>query len=374
MYNGGTASTVSAVFVAESPRQQQPQGMLVVMTTSSRSRQFAVSVFRIFSIVAMCLVLAGCTGPQSMFDPSGSGARSVDRLWLLMLGLGTAVFVVVLVLLSWSILSGRKDEPNTDTSGLSRRSRMRLVALGGVVVPIIILSVVLVATMDTLRDIAGLSQGESVVIDVVGHQFWWEVRYPDHDVVTANEIVIPVGEKVQVNLTSQDVIHAFWVPQISGKIDMMAGTTTTLPLLAEEAGTYRGQCAQFCGAQHANMAFTVIAVPPEEFEAWTVAQAAPANEPPPGSLIERGFEVYMSSVCLYCHRVSGTNSTGDLGPDLTHLASRTTLASGMLDNNTGNLAAWILDPQAIKPGNLMPGIAISGEDLTALLAYLESLD
>ena len=320
----------------------------------------------------MSLILAGCTGEQSMFDPAGSEARSVDGLWLLMLGLGTAVFVLVLVALAWSVLGGRRT--NSAETSLSRRSRMRVVILGGIVLPVIVLGIVLTATIDTLRDLAGLTHDDAMVIDVVGHQFWWEVRYPDQDVVTANELVIPVGEPVTVNLTSNDVIHAFWVPQLSGKIDMMAGTTTTLPLLAEEPGIYRGQCTQFCGAQHANMAFTVKAVPPEEFAAWTVAQAAPANEPPPGSLIERGQQIYLGSVCMYCHTINGTNSTGTLGPDLTHLASRDTLAAGMLDNTTGNLAAWILDPQGIKPGNLMPGIAIAGDDLTALLAYLESLD
>lgn len=346
------------------------------MTTSTRGRQFAVSALRIAAVATMCLLLSGCTGPQSMFDPAGPGARSVDRLWLLLLGLGTAVFVLVLVVLGWSILTGRRrdDAADNEQPGLSGRARARLVVLGGIALPFVVLAIVLTVTIDTLGEMTGLTRDDAMVIDVVGHQFWWEVRYPDHDVVTANEIVIPVGEQVRVNLTSDDVIHGFWVPQLHGKIDMMAGTTTTIPLEADEPGTYRGQCTQFCGAQHANMAFTVIAVPPEEFTAWTVAQAAPANEPPPGSLIERGREVYLSSVCLYCHTVNGTNSTGTLGPDLTHLSSRETLAAGTLENTTGNLAAWILDPQAIKPGNLMPGIDISGDDLTALLAYLESLD
>ncbi len=322
-------------------------------------------------MAAVALLLVGCTGEQSMFEPSGTGARSVDRLWLLMLSLGTAVFLLVLAVLAWAVLRGKRDE---EGHTLSTRGRMRLVVIGGIVLPIVVLVVVFSSTLQTLRDVAGLGSSDAVVIDVVAHQFWWEVHYPDQDVVTANEIHIPVGRPVEVRMTASDVIHAFWVPRLHGKIDMMPGTTTTLTMVAEEAGTYRGQCAQFCGVQHANMAFIVIAVEPDEFDAWAEAHAAPAARPAEGSLVERGEQVYLSSVCVYCHTVSGTNSMGTLGPDLTHFASRTTIAAGTLENNTGNLAAWILDPQGIKPGNQMPGIAISGEDLQALLAYLESLD
>lgn len=350
------------------------------MTTSNTGRRWFIFSKRraspaqprralVVSLLA-ALLLAGCTGEQSMFDPSGSGARSVDRLWLLMFSLGTAVFLLVLAVLAWAIFRGRRDD---ESSALSKRGRMRVVTLGGILLPLVILAVVFSSTLQSLREVAGIGSPDAVVIDVVGHQFWWEVRYPGREVVTANEIVIPTGEPVELNLTSNDVIHAFWVPRLHGKIDMMAGTTTTITMEAEEAGTYRGQCAQFCGVQHANMAFTVIAVEAQAFHDWIDARAAPASVPPEGSLIERGEQVFLGSVCVYCHTVSGTNASGTLGPDLTHFASRQTIAAGTLENNTGNLAAWILDPQSIKPGNLMPGIAISGYDLEALLAYLESL-
>lgn len=336
------------------------------------------------SALALLLVVTGCNGEQSMFEPSGTGAQSVDRLWWLMLWMGTGIYVLVLVILGIALFSGSRSEPDSSSDsgsspepevnrGLGRRARQRLVLLGGIVMPLAVLAIVYAATLTSINELLGMEDEDALQIDVIGHQYWWEVHYPDHGITTANEIHIPVDQPVDFNLTSSDVIHSFWVPQLYGTIDMMPGTTTNITIEAVEAGTYRGQCNQFCGLQHANMAFYVNAQEEDEFAEWAEQQAQPAEEPT-SELLQRGEEIYLSSACVYCHTIDGTASQGTLGPDLTHLASRDTLAAGTLENNTGNLASWILDPQQLKPGAEMPGATISGEDLQDLLAYLNSLD
>lgn len=321
-------------------------------------------------VAALSILLAGCSGPQSMLDPSGQGAQDAANIWWLMFWLGTVVFITVFAILLVAIFRGGRDREHT----MSRSARYRMVILGGVVIPAIILGVVFASSTSALFNTAELRGEGEVVIDVVAHQFWWEVRYPDDDVVTANEIHIPTHRDVELRLTSTDVIHSFWVPRLHGKIDMMPGKTTSITIRADEPGTYRGQCAQFCGVQHANMAFLVIAEDDAGYDAWLQNQVQPAVEPEPGSLVERGRDVYMSSACVYCHTIDGTPSQGTLGPDLTHFGSRETIAAGILENNPGNLAGWILDPQEIKPGNAMPAIDLTGEELQAMLEYLFSLD
>lgn len=320
--------------------------------------------------VMLSVVLTACSGPQSMLDPSGQVSRDVANLWWLMFWLGAAVFVVVLTLLLVSIFRGNRD-PETS---MSTKGRLRMVVLGGIIIPAIIIAIVFTGSTRSLLSMGDLRESSDVTIDVIAHQFWWEVRYPDENVVTANEIHVPVDRTVEIRLTSTDVIHSFWVPPLHGKIDMLPGKTNTLSLRPEETGTFRGQCAQFCGAQHANMALLVIVEEEEGYQEWVAHQSEPAAEPDEGSTVARGKEIYLSSACVYCHTIAGTASNGDLGPDLTHLASRETLAAGTLENNPGNLAGWIVDPQEIKPGNAMPAIDLTGEDLQALLEYLNSLD
>ena len=307
-----------------------------------------------------------------MLNTAGQGARDVADLWWLMFWLATAVFILVFALLLVGI--ARKRDGDERDGGLSRQGRHRMVLLGGIVMPIVVIAIVFVTSSRTLLGFADLRESSDVVVDVVAHQYWWEIHYPDHGVVTANEIHLPVDQNVELRLTSSDVIHSFSVPSLHGKIDMMPGKTTSVSIKPEEAGTFRGQCAQFCGAQHANMAFLVVVQESGDFDAWLEHQAQPAAEPAEGSLVERGHEVYMSSACVYCHTIAGTASQGKLGPDLTHLASRETLAAGTLENNPGNLAGWIIDPQHLKPGNEMPGVNLTGEELQALLDYLNSLD
>jgi cytochrome c oxidase subunit II len=211
-----------------------------------------------------------------------------------------------------------------------------------------------------------------VVIEVIGHQWWWEVRYPHEGIVTANEIHIPAGQPVTLRLTSDDVIHSFWVPELHGKLDLNPQQTNTLILQADQPGAYRGQCAEFCGIQHAKMALLVVAQEPAAYAEWVSAQQL-VPPPPNTELTEFGQQVFLGSACVYCHTVRGTNATGVLGPDLTHLASRRTLAAATVPNTRGYLAGWIVDPHGLKPGNKMPPTDMSAEELQALLAYLESL-
>jgi cytochrome c oxidase subunit 2 len=207
---------------------------------------------------------------------------------------------------------------------------------------------------------------------VIGHQWFWEVRYPGTNAVTANEIHIPVGVPVDVIATTDDVIHSFWVPELNRKIDMIPGRENRILLEADRAGRYRGQCAEFCGLQHANMSLYVFADPPARFRAWLANMAKPARAPTTQQQ-RAGLAVFLSQACSGCHQIRGTEAKGQVGPDLTHLRTRTTIAALTLRNDRGNLGSWILDPQHAKPGNKMPGFNVPGSQLDQLLAYLESL-
>jgi cytochrome c oxidase subunit 2 len=216
----------------------------------------------------------------------------------------------------------------------------------------------------------------AIRIQVTGHRWWWNVRYLDDDpskiFVTANEIHIPVKRPIQLVLDSSDVIHSFWVPSLHGKRDLIPGRSSTLILEADAPGVYRGQCAEFCGHSHAEMALLVVAESSERFEAWRSAQRSTAA-PPVSAEQKRGQQVFLESPCLLCHTISGTDAQGSVGPDLSHLASRSTLAAAMLDNNRGNLSGWLVNAQHLKPATSMPNITLPAEDLHALIAYLESL-
>ena len=219
------------------------------------------------------------------------------------------------------------------------------------------------------------SEDADVVVDVVGRQYWWEVRYPGEDVVTANEIHVPVGRPVRLRLASGDVIHSFWVPRLAGKLDMVPGQVNELILEVDQAGVYRGQCAEFCGIQHALMLLEVVAEPPDVYARWLADNRATGVEPV-APLARRGLEVFTEAECGHCHTVRGVTperAMGAIGPDLTHFARRRTLGAGIRENNRGNLAGWILNPQALKPGNHMPPSMMPSEDLHALLHFLETL-
>jgi cytochrome c oxidase subunit 2 len=238
------------------------------------------------------------------------------------------------------------------------------------------LSLLLPYGLIVMRD-TDVPNADAVPVEIIGEQFWWRVRYPAQgdqaEVVTANELRIPIGRPITVSVTAADVIHSFWIPNFGGKIDMIPGRINRLNFTAERAGVYRGVCAEFCGDQHARMALDVVALEPAEFAAWRTAQAQPAQEPSM-PLLERGRALFRSGGCGSCHAVRGTEAEGQFGPDLTHVGSRRTIGAGQFPNNIGTLAGWIANTQEIKPGARMPSYgSLKGEDLRALAGYLESL-
>jgi len=315
-------------------------------------------------------------GTPSVLDPQGAAIPIAD-LWWILAGLGSAVFILVMLYLAFALWRGRAHQvalPNEPAVGLSQGGSIRPVILGGILLPLVVLSGVTLVTVRTLRAISAFVTPDPLTIEVIGQQWWWEVRYPAHGFETANEIHIPVGQPVAIELRSDNVIHSFWVPELHGKLDLIPGRTNRIVIQADEAGEYRGLCAEFCGVQHANMMFLVIAQPADEFAAWLAQQQQPA-QPPTTALAQAGQAIFLAQNCLNCHAINGTAATGDLGPDLTHLATRRTLGAAMITNNLGNLGGWVANPQQIKPGNLMPAAdGLTGAELQALLAYLQTLE
>lgn len=304
----------------------------------------------------------------SALDAQGEVAAQTQTQWWVMVALGTAVYAYVMILL---LVVLRRRAPNITEEQDSPARQRNFIAFNGIAMPFVILTIILSITVGTLAAFTG--RDTELNVEVIGHRWWWEIKYPDHDIVTANEIHMPVGARVRFTLRSVDVIHSFWVPQLGGKMDLIPGRTNSLWLQAKTAGTYRGICAEFCGDQHTHMQFLVIADSPADFQAWLDQQRQPAVQPV-DDVTRAGQQVFLTQQCAICHTIRGTDAQGVQGPDLTHLASRHTLAAGTLPNTTGHLAGWIVDSQQIKPGNLMPPMDVTGQDLQALLAYLNSLD
>jgi len=284
------------------------------------------------------------------------------------------VFVLVVAALFWATLRRRRvEEPSDD-----RRERsVRTGVIVATAATTIILFVFLILDLSVGRAITTNPGPEALQVRVTGHQWWWEIQYrdslPQNWATTANEIHVPVGRPVLFELRSTDVIHSLWPPNLNGKRDLIPGNENSIWFQADSAGVYRGQCAEFCGHQHAKMAFLIVAEPPDSFSAWLVRQRDTAMTPT-DSVALRGQEVFLSSSCVMCHAIGGTPAGSRIGPDLTHLASRRTIAAGTLPNTRGNLAGWIVNPQAIKPGVRMPSTRLDSDDLQALLTYLETLE
>ena len=306
-------------------------------------------------------------GAPNTLDAAGPAARSMARLGTGLIIAAAIVFVVVLVLLVWPVIRGDDMERTVPED---RRMESQWIVLGGVVVPLVIFAGILAFSYGAM---AGNSQPSSAyLVEVIGHQWWWEVRYPKQGITTANEIHIPVGVPVRVHVSTGDVIHSFWVPQLQGKTDAITGRVNETWLQADHPGVYRGECAEFCGHEHAHMAFVVVADAPGVYAAWVANEQRLAVVPTDSSALI-GQKLFLTESCSYCHTIRGTGAGAHVGPDLTHLASRLTLASGTIDFNRGNLAAWIENPDRIKPGTKMPPVQLDGAALGAIIAYLESL-
>jgi len=329
------------------------------------------------------LFLLSCAGhQQSAVDAAGPQAGRIESLWWFFFWVLLAVFVIVLVTLLVSLSRahrGIEQEPLEQTHEPSEATEHRLtrtvgVATGTTIVILFILLIVSIGTGKEITDLGG--KQNAMIVEVTGNQWWWNVRYlsnnPSQIFITANEIHIPVGRPVMIRGMSQDVIHSFWVPNLHGKRDLIPSRVTTEWIEADRPGRFRGQCAEFCGLQHAHMAIWVVAEPEPQFEAWRNAQLQPAVNPSDPDT-QHGQQVFLNNACVFCHTIRGTTAAGSVAPDLTHIGSRISIAAGTLPNTKGNLAGWIADPQRIKPGNNMAVVPIRSEDLQPLADYLESL-
>jgi cytochrome c oxidase subunit 2 len=322
------------------------------------------------AVSAAVLALASCGSDPSTLSPRGTGAREIAVLWWVMFALGTAVFALVVVLL---VRVARHRRPHADEHRDDERSGHRWILWGGVVLPVVVVVPLSFLTLVIGERLADEPDGDAVEIEVIGNQFWWEVRYPGTDAVTANEIHIPVDREARITMTSADVVHSLWVPSLHGKVDLIPGEETEIVLDAVEAGTYEGLCAEFCGIQHTHMRLLVVAHPEDEFEEWLAREAGQAR-PPRTAEARAGGQVFDDVGCGSCHTVRGTDAVGQVGPDLTHIGSRLTLGANTIPNTRGHLGGWIANSQQIKPGNRMPPSVLEGPELIALLEYLEGLE
>jgi cytochrome c oxidase subunit II len=313
-------------------------------------------------------------GAHSVLHPASTQAVAIGRLYNVMLIFAVVVYVAVIVVAARAVWRRRAtDAPSASPERDALAHRWIFV---GASVTVAILFISLVYDLALGGSVTHRRTSEMLSIRLTGHQWWWEVEYedpvPQQRVITANEVHVPVGRTVAFKLLSNDVIHSFWVPNLHGKRDLIPSRITDEWIQADQPGRYRGQCAEFCGTQHAHMALWVVADTPEQFEAWKQRQLQPAIEPSTPTTLA-GRMVFEKYACVYCHTIRGTTAAGQVAPDLTHLASRFTIAAGTLPNTKGNLGGWILDPQNIKPGNHMATINMKSEELEPLLDYLETL-
>lgn len=325
------------------------------------------------ALPAGLILLSGCNGMQSVWHVGGPSASRLKDLIVLIIGISAFVWIAVIGVLIWALMRRRviaADEgPGTD-------ERLKLAVTSAVVVTAFVVAGLTVLSFLTTRSI-GISDDTALTIRVRAQQWWWQFTYEasgsDQIFQTANEMHIPVGRNIRVMLESADVIHSFWVPSLAGKMDLVPGRRNMLMFRADRPGVYRGQCAEFCGLQHSHMAFMVVAEEEPDYKRWAETQKADAL-PPKNADAQAGMAVFMGRQCAACHTIRGTPAAGVTGPDLTHVGSRQTIGAGLLETTRGSLAAWIADPQALKPGNNMPLVPLTGEELRQVSAYMEGLD
>ena len=328
------------------------------------------SLFRRCGLTIPGLLLSGCTGFQSALQPSGPATREIALLWWGMFWSGFAIFLLVLVPLIYASFR--------DPEKRRRIAPVRLVIAGGIVLPLVTLSILLPLGLNVSSSTSAPVPDGTIRVHVTAHQWWWDIEYrlgrgPHRSFITANELHLPIGEPVELLITSSDVVHSVWIPRLAGKLDLIPGQTNRLVIEADEEGIFRGQCAEFCGLAHTLMAFYAVAVPPQDFERWAEEQIAAAAIPQTEA-IAAGKAAFDSSGCAVCHTVRGTATGGREGPDLTHVGSRLTIAAGTLANTPENIALWIARNDTIKPGNKMPEFPhLDLQTRLSIAAYLESL-
>lgn len=339
-------------------------------------RSFWAKRVRLLAVLLTSLglyALTGCATNQSILTPSSPAAGEVANLFYFIFWIAVVIFILVEGLLVFFVLRYQRRAADEHPEQYHGNTRLEVT---WTLIPALILAVVFaftIKTMGTTGPTTAPAQG--LPIRVVGHQWWWEIQYNNGQVLTASEVHIPAGQVVNVALQSDNVIHSFWVPHLMGKTDVVPAHENQTWLYSDKTGTFSGQCAEFCGAQHANMLFRVIVQPQSEFQAWLNSQAQPPIEPAAGSLQAQGRDIFQNPkyLCVGCHAINGTNAKGVTGPNLTHAASRSCFAGCMFDFNHENLTRWLTNPQAMKPGTLMRINALTPEEVQALTAYVESL-
>jgi cytochrome c oxidase subunit II len=365
----------------------------------SRTPLRAVAVLVPLLFLAACSEVPGVR--DSTTDAVTAQAEAIDGLFWFSVILGTVIWLLVLGLLAVPIVRSirrarhgdeviptergpiRYDVPASEVDGAiavadpdhlveaeaDHRVRSRLIWWGGMILPAIVLIVLLVYSAIVGNASAHVEEDGQLEVDVIGHMFWWEVYYPDEDIITANEIVVPVDTPIRFNLTTEDVIHSFWIPRLHGKMDMIPGRTNHFVFEAQRTGSFRGNCAEFCGIAHAQMVAYVHVVEQDEYEDWVAGQQQPGQ-----NVSDAGEEVFLGAGCAACHAVEGSGAVARVGPDLSHLASREMLAGGIVPNTRDNLATLITEPQTLKPGIPMPATRLTDTELEDLLDYLEGLE
>jgi len=313
--------------------------------------------------------------PTNIFAPASTPAKSIFELSLFVLAVTGAIFLVVFTLLLYSVVKFRKRE-NDDGREPPQVYGSNQVELAWTIIPILIVVALFMATARVIAIVQKTTPpGNAIAVTAIGHQFWWEYRYPDLGVVTANELHVPLSNPVHptptfIKLLSADTDHSFWVPRLGGKTDLIPNHPNTMWIDPQETGVYLGQCAQYCGTQHAKMLLRVYVQSKDEFDRWIRQQRQPAFV---NDAVSQGQRIFETTACINCHTVSGTVANGRFGPDLTHLMSRDTIAAGAAPNTPENLRLWIRNPNTIKPGSLMPAMELNEQELDALTAYLETL-
>ncbi len=323
------------------------------------------------ALVLMLLALTGCAGSPSIFNPASDNARQISDLVQTIYIIAAVVFVVVESLLVFSALrySRRNAGPASQIEGNTRFE------IGWTILPAVVLAIVFLVSLATLTGLAyqpaAVANDPPLTVTVIGHQWWWEFDYPDQKIVTAGEMHVPVGTVINLNIQTVDVVHSYWVPQLGGKIDAIPGQTNKTWFRATQTGSFPGQCSEFCGIEHGDMRFVVIVDSQADFDKWVTDQQSPI--PTATGDAAQGEALFMKGACVACHTINGTPAQGKIGPNLTHVKSRTIIAGGALDNTTGNMWTWLADPQAVKPGTVMPNLHLSQQDIILLAQFLDTL-
>jgi cytochrome c oxidase subunit 2 len=345
----------------------------VVHGKPSRFRALARSPLRPLLLAGLTLLLAACafdSYPQHAMNPKTEFARVINDLFWTIIYWSIIVFVVVEGLLIWALVRFKRRPGQPIPAQVHGNTKLEI---AWTLAPALVLASIAVPTVRAIFETQSPPTPGSLQVRVVGHQWWWEFQYPQLNVRTANELWLPVGRKVDFALESADVIHSFWPPWLGGKRDVIPGHVNRLSFTPEAPDLYWGSCAEYCGASHANMSFRVIVTEQPKFDQWVQEMQNPKPPQSVDPLVQKGAQAFITSACIGCHRIGGTPAQGVIGPDLTYFGRRHTIAAGMMPNTPQNLAKWLKNPPAVKPGSLMPNLNLNDETVQALVAYLESM-